>query len=89
VYRLTRHGRWIGDYKSVEELGKHVDLSTLVEDTAGGVEEPNSLENGDGPAMTGCRGPLRRCRRAAAGPIRARSCTRTPPMIYEQGLAAQ
>ena len=35
VYRLRRHGRHVGDYKSVDELGKHVDLSTLVEDRAG------------------------------------------------------
>lgn len=36
--------------ETIEELGKHVDLSTLIEDTAGGVEEPTSLERGDGPA---------------------------------------
>jgi hypothetical protein len=34
----------------VDEVGKHVDLSTLVEDTAGGSDEPASRENGDGPA---------------------------------------
>ena len=36
--------------ETIEELGKHVDLWTLIEDTAGGVEEPTSLERGDGPA---------------------------------------
>jgi hypothetical protein len=50
VYRLQRHGVWIGDDKTVDELGRHVDLSTLVEDTAGGADEPASCENGDGPA---------------------------------------
>jgi hypothetical protein len=50
VYRLKQHGVWIGDYKSVEELGKHVDLSTLVEDTAGDSAEPALRENGDAPA---------------------------------------
>jgi hypothetical protein len=32
VYRLKRHGSWVGDYKSIEELRKHVDLAELVED---------------------------------------------------------
>jgi hypothetical protein len=41
VYRLRRHGRHVGDYSSVDELGEHVDLSTLVEDRAG---------RGDGPS---------------------------------------
>jgi len=35
VYRLRRHGRHVGDYKNVEDLGKHVDLPTLVEDGDG------------------------------------------------------
>jgi hypothetical protein len=30
VYRLKQNGVWIGDYKTVDELGEHVDLSTLV-----------------------------------------------------------
>ena len=30
VYRLKQNGVWIGDYKTVDELGKHVDLSALV-----------------------------------------------------------
>jgi hypothetical protein len=50
VYRLRRNGVFIGDYKTVDELGKHVDLSTLVEDTAGGPSEAASRETGDGPA---------------------------------------
>jgi len=50
VYRLQRHGVWVGDYKTVDEFGKHVDLATLVEDTAAGSDEPASRENGDGPA---------------------------------------
>ena len=49
VYRLTRHGVFIGEYKTAEELGKHVDLATLVED-AGGSDQPAAAENGDGPA---------------------------------------
>jgi hypothetical protein len=32
VYRLSRPGIFIGEYKTVEELAKHVDLATLVED---------------------------------------------------------
>ena len=31
-YRLTRHGVFIGEYKTPEELGKVVDLAALVED---------------------------------------------------------
>jgi hypothetical protein len=42
VYRLKQNGVWIGDYKTVEELSKHVDLSTLVEDAAGGSDEPST-----------------------------------------------
>jgi hypothetical protein len=49
VYRLRRNGVFIGDYKTVDELGKQVDLSTLVED-ADGVDPADSAENGDGPA---------------------------------------
>jgi hypothetical protein len=47
VYRLRKRGAFIGDYKTVDELGKHVDLATLVEDAAGGSDEPTSHENGD------------------------------------------
>ena len=50
IYRLKQNGVWIGDYKTVDELGKHVDLSTLVEDAAGGSDEPSTRENGNGPA---------------------------------------
>jgi hypothetical protein len=32
VYRLTRHGVFIGEYKTPEELARHVELATLVED---------------------------------------------------------
>ena len=32
VYRLHRHGKFIGEYKTPEELGKVVDLATLVEE---------------------------------------------------------
>jgi len=32
VYRLSRHRMFIGEYKTPEDLGKHVDLATLVED---------------------------------------------------------
>jgi hypothetical protein len=50
VYRLRRRGTFIGDYRTVDELGKHVDLSTLVEDSAGGANEAGTHDNGDGPA---------------------------------------
>jgi hypothetical protein len=32
VYRLTRHGVFVGEYKTPEELGEVVDLAELVED---------------------------------------------------------
>jgi hypothetical protein len=32
MLRLRRHGAWIGDFGTVEELGKHVDLSKLREE---------------------------------------------------------
>ena len=32
VYRLTRHGAFIGEYKTPDELAKAVDLAELVED---------------------------------------------------------
>jgi hypothetical protein len=35
VYRLSRHGVFVGEYKTPEELGKVVDLATLVEDDPG------------------------------------------------------
>ena len=34
VYGLTRHGVFIGEYKTPDELGKAVDLAELVEDDA-------------------------------------------------------
>ena len=46
VYRLKQNGVWIGDYKTVEELSKHVDLSTLVEDAAGGSDDPPPVRTG-------------------------------------------
>ena len=33
VYRLTRHGTFVGEYKTPEDLGKAVDLAKLVEDS--------------------------------------------------------
>jgi hypothetical protein len=48
VNRLTRHGVFIGEYKTVEELAKHVNLATLVEDVDGS-DQPASPANGDGP----------------------------------------
>ena len=35
VYRLTRHGLFIGEYKTTEELANMVDLATLIEDEDG------------------------------------------------------
>jgi hypothetical protein len=35
VYRLSRRGIFIGEYMTPEELGKAVDLATLVEDDPG------------------------------------------------------
>jgi hypothetical protein len=35
VYRLTRHGVFVGEYKTPDELGKSVDLAELVEDDSG------------------------------------------------------
>lgn len=32
VYRLTRHGVFVGEYKTPEDLAKHVDVAELVED---------------------------------------------------------
>ena len=32
VYRLSRHGVFVGEYTTPEELGRHVDLAKLVED---------------------------------------------------------
>ena len=49
VYRLRRNGVFIGDYKTVDELGKHVDLSTLVED-ADSSDQADPSANGEGPA---------------------------------------
>jgi hypothetical protein len=34
VYRLTVHGVFVGEFKTVEELGRKVDLAKLVEDTS-------------------------------------------------------
>ena len=30
--RLRHHGHHVGDYRTVEELARHVDLATLVEE---------------------------------------------------------
>jgi hypothetical protein len=35
VYRLTRHGVFVGGDKTPEDLAKHVDLAELVQDDAG------------------------------------------------------
>ncbi len=35
VLRLKRHGVFVGDYRTVEELGRHVDVATLREDEDG------------------------------------------------------
>lgn len=40
VYRLQRHGVFIGEYKTPEELGKAVDLATLTEDDPGQTATP-------------------------------------------------
>ena len=48
VYRLTVQGIFLGEFKTAAELGKHVDLATLVED-ADGSDQPASPANGDGP----------------------------------------
>ena len=32
VLRLRRHGVWIGDFRTVEELGKHVAIGELREE---------------------------------------------------------
>ena len=34
VYRLTRHGVFVGEYKTPEDLAKHLDVAELVEDDA-------------------------------------------------------
>lgn len=34
VYRVVQHGVFIGEYKTPDELAKHVDLAELVEDDA-------------------------------------------------------
>jgi hypothetical protein len=34
VLRLKRHGVFVGDFRTVEELGRHVDVATLREETA-------------------------------------------------------
>jgi hypothetical protein len=38
VYRLSRHRVFIGEYKTPEELGKQVDLATVVEEADPGHE---------------------------------------------------
>jgi hypothetical protein len=40
VYRLTRHGVLIGEYKTVDELAKVVNLAELVEDDPGRAATP-------------------------------------------------
>jgi hypothetical protein len=49
VYRLRQNSVWIGDCKTVEELGRKVDLSTLAEDPDDS-DQPAEVENGEGPA---------------------------------------
>lgn len=43
VYRLKQHSVFIGDYKSIEDLGRHVDLSTLIEEEPGTPDDPAQL----------------------------------------------
>jgi hypothetical protein len=49
AYRLGQHDVFIGDYRTVEELSRKVDLPTLIEYSAGS-DEPASRGNVDGPA---------------------------------------
>jgi hypothetical protein len=35
VYRMSRHGAFVGEYKTPEELGKVIDLAELVEEDPG------------------------------------------------------
>ncbi|HEY6745368.1 MAG TPA: hypothetical protein VI357_06570 [Mycobacteriales bacterium] len=39
-YRLSRHGVFMGEYKTPEELGKVVNLAELVEDDPGHTTAP-------------------------------------------------
>jgi hypothetical protein len=38
--RLRHHGRHVGDYRTVEQLARHVDLATLVEELPPPAERP-------------------------------------------------
>jgi hypothetical protein len=42
LYRLSRHGVFVGEFTTPEELGKHVDLATLTEDDEPGIAGPTS-----------------------------------------------
>ena len=39
-YRLTRHGVFVGEYKTPEELGRVVDLAEMVEEDESGRDRP-------------------------------------------------
>jgi hypothetical protein len=41
VYRLTRHGVFVGEYKTPADLGKVVDLAELVEDAPADLSHPS------------------------------------------------
>jgi len=55
VYRLRRHGVFIGEYQTPEELGKAVDLAALVEDDPGqGRDAAQACSHGRGsPGFSG------------------------------------
>ena len=46
IDRLKQNGVWIGDSKTVDELGKHVDLSTLAEDAPEARTSPPPVRTG-------------------------------------------
>jgi hypothetical protein len=72
VYRLSRHGAFVGEYKTPEELGKVVDLAQLVED-----EDHTSAEGDTGPPSTSCSTVSRAQR--AAGSSTSRSARSSGP----------
>ena len=60
VLRLERHGVFVGDFRTVEELGQHVDVATLREDGS----EPSEADGEDRRSRPRTRPP------AARGPQR-------------------
>lgn len=61
VYRLSRHGVFVGEYKTPEDLAKLVDLAELVEDDA----DRGSAMRATRP-VTGCAGRAAACLALAA-----------------------